>query len=68
MISSLVDAGEISTTSSGIATDSAIGIVSADAQAPAMQLAPSATIFSTDETAACWSSPPPLSSWTISTV
>ena len=41
VISSLVDAGEISTASSGIATDSAVGIVSADAQAPAIQLAPS---------------------------
>ena len=41
VISSEVDAGEISRTSSGIVTDSAVGIVSADAQAPAMQLAPS---------------------------
>ena len=39
VISSLVDAGEISRTPSGIATDWAVGIVSFDAQAPVMQLA-----------------------------
>ena len=42
-ISSAVEAGEISMTPSGIVTERAVGIVSVEAQAPAMQLAPSAT-------------------------
>ena len=59
VISSLVDAGEICRTPSGIATDSAVGIVSAEAHAPAMQLAPSeSTILRAAWTAHCWSSPP----------
>ena len=54
VISSLVDAGEISSTPSGIATDSAVGIVSAEAHAPAMQLALSdSTILRAACTAHC---------------
>ena len=41
VISSLVDAGEISRTPSRIVTERAVGIVSAEAQAPAMHEAPS---------------------------
>ena len=45
VISSLVDAGEISRIPSGIATDRATGIVSAEAHSPAMQVAPSSDIL-----------------------
>ena len=41
VISSEVADGEISGTSSGTETDSPLGIVSAEPQGPAMQLAPS---------------------------
>jgi hypothetical protein len=41
VISSLVEAGEICSTPSRDDTDSKVGIVSADAHAPAMQLASS---------------------------
>src|SRR5256885_4352100 len=50
VISSLVDAGEISRTPSGIATDRATGIVSDEAHSPAIQLAPSSTILRAADT------------------
>src|SRR3954452_24556674 len=52
VISSLVDAGEISRIPSWIATDLAVGMVSAEAQAPAMHEAPSSDILRAAETAA----------------
>src|SRR5436190_23549450 len=52
VISSLVEEGEISRMPSGIATDLAVGMVSAEAQAPAMQLAPSSDILRAADTAA----------------
>ena len=54
VISSLVEAGEISSTPSRIETERATGIVTDDAQEPAMQLAPSPTSLRAAETPA-WS-------------
>ena len=67
VISSLVEAGEICKTPSGIETDWAVGIVSAEAHAPVMQLALSeSTILRAACTAACGFVS--LSSWTTFTV
>src|SRR3954447_11903271 len=67
VISSLVEAGEICRTPSGIETDCAVGIVSADAHAPVRQLAPSeSTSLRAACTAACGLVS--LSSWTTLTV
>ena len=54
MISSLVEAGEISSTPSLIDTERATGIVTDEAHEPAMQLAPSPTSLRAAETPA-WS-------------
>ena len=67
VISSLVEAGEIWRIPSGIVTDCAVGIVSADAQAPVMQVAPSeSTSLRATCTAACGLVS--LSSWMTLTV
>src|SRR5436189_5873399 len=55
VISSLVEAGEIWRIPSGMVTDLAVGIVSAEAQAPAMHEAPSSDILRAADTAACGS-------------
>ncbi len=66
MISSLVDEGEIWRTPSRIVTERAVGIVSAEAHAPAMHEAPSSTMLRATLTAGVGKVS--LSSWMMSTV